>query len=563
MTNTTKKDFTRWTDDPKDYPKFVEDDVIPMLRKKLKEGDHLDMREILSLYIDPELNNTELIQFLVDSEVMSKAEFTKLVKRMEWEFMVENELGFLPKANDHEHYVTEYAKHKGITVKVNGDLVYNQEMVCIDGVEISESDLQIGPGASENEKKEARRMLAMIQAARAVGKNIQNFENELVLTAGRLVLKMDRKLIQTAASEWFEQQTKLAKIRMVDSLAFDEDVVTTAQADWDYIERGPFIEHSDGRAFNSLVLKKFIWQVKRKLRGSTVTNHLMPVITGTQGGGKSEFVKSFLSPINDLWASVDFHMVTDNRNIDLWNNAALFFDEMSYAGSVDVNAVKGLITMEKLPRRPMGTNRTVDIRQSATFIGCSNKSLAELFNDSTGMRRYAELEFRPKAEQKWERTNSINWLNLWRSVDETADDPSVGIFDLMAEQQESVRRMDPVEEWMHTVSPSELKDKTTVEECFAMYSHWMSKMYPSYKINWGQFKPKFKSLIESKHFADMGWMRKEHSKKVYVLIESLAAGAGSVAVGACESDRNSDVVAVGQSKPKTNLLKLAANRAAR
>jgi hypothetical protein len=122
-----------------------------------------------------------------------------------------------------------------------------------------------------------------------------------------------------------------------------------------------------------------------------VTNHLMPVITGAQGKGKSTFVQQLCSPLKDTMIAVDFDKITDNRELDIWNAHILFLDEMGFASRADIDVVKNRITSPTISGRPMGTNQNVMLRQCATFIGCTNSStrgLSGLGESRSPARRY-------------------------------------------------------------------------------------------------------------------------------------------------------------------------------
>ena len=70
-----------------------------------------------------------------------------------------------------------------------------------------------------------------------------------------------------------------------------------------------------GADFVVAVFNKFVWQVKRKIDGLPVFDHLMPVILGSQGTGKSTLIRQLLEAIDELWVMSDFKQITDDRNI--------------------------------------------------------------------------------------------------------------------------------------------------------------------------------------------------------------------------------------------------------
>ena len=81
---------------------------------------------------------------------------------------------------------------------------------------------------------------------------------------------------------------------------------------WRYLQEAGFGgEHPPG--FVAGVLRKFIWQVKRKMLNLPVTNHLMPILSGPQGKGKSTFLMRFLPPVEEVAIPSDSRWYKENR----------------------------------------------------------------------------------------------------------------------------------------------------------------------------------------------------------------------------------------------------------
>lgn len=185
------------------------------------------------------------------------------------------------------------------------------------------------------------------------------------------------------------------------------------------------------------VMKHFLWQIKRKLNKLKVTYHLVPVLFGKQGGGKSKAVKMLVSPVEDLMIEFAPIEAVDPRNAKTLNdNFVCLFDEMSSMQRVEMESLKRLISADWLTYRPMRSNDFKKVSQNTTFIGISNKSLQENIFDSTGLRRFAEITVLPKAD--WDAINAIDYSAVWACIDHTLEDgytPAV-IEELKAHQQE-------------------------------------------------------------------------------------------------------------------------------
>jgi hypothetical protein len=198
-----------------------------------------------------------------------------------------------------------------------------------------------------------------------------------------------------------------------------------AAFDWDALVATSFDTSTVPADITIAVLQKFIWQVKRRLAELPITYHLMPVVFGNQGCGKSVFITKMLEQLGSLFASTDFARLSDNREADLFRNFALFLDEMNKADRADMDAVKAVITREELSFRPMGTNATVTTVQNACFIGASNKLLEQLINDPTGIRRFFQIDFNSKSgPAEFAFVNSLDFGAMWCSVDHLAIDPT-------------------------------------------------------------------------------------------------------------------------------------------
>ena len=119
----------------------------------------------------------------------------------------------------------------------------------------------------------------------------------------------------------------------------------------------------------SCVLSQYVYQVKSKVLGRDVENHLMPVITSSvQGSGKTTFAKIFLRPLCELATGAsllsDFG---DRRTIGLFRFPAVFLDDLEAIAEKDVP----VITVESMHRRLLGSSMDAKVRQMSTPIATS------------------------------------------------------------------------------------------------------------------------------------------------------------------------------------------------
>lgn len=200
------------------------------------------------------------------------------------------------------------------------------------------------------------------------------------------------------------------------------------------------------------VFNKFIWQVKRKIAGMPIFDHLMGVLLGDQGNGKSTLVSSLLTPVAELRIHTDFGQITDEKIISIWRSYIGVLDEMQGARKSDMEAVKHAITAETMGRRTMRTNVTQEVAQNLTFIGCANVSdLSELIRDPTGTRRFVGLK--TKVVMDWDVVNGIDWKEVWQSVDEASADPLKPHKAMLQASQAEDRTITPFEDWIESLGP--------------------------------------------------------------------------------------------------------------
>lgn len=257
----------------------------------------------------------------------------------------------------------------------------------------------------------------------------------------------NRADIDDAVEGWYqrERHQRVAAIRA--------QIAINADFDWELVARTCFDCSETSPAFVAAVLRKFVHQVVCKLHGKSVGHHLMPVLTGPQGSGKTYFLNHLFGPLAELARSADFRAISDDRMIDLWQSYIIFIDEMGYADRSDVDVVKNVITAETLDRRPMRTNSIQTVRQRATLIGASNKALSELIRDETGNRRFVGIEYCPPADRDF--IASLNWTAAWQSVNHTDADPMEPYRETLAAAQESERHYGPVEAWLRALGSGE------------------------------------------------------------------------------------------------------------
>ena len=450
--------------------------IITELRIKQAKGVPIVPSEIFGMII-VDANNKALRDYFSAEGIMSKFAFDRQVARMKNDQRIREAIGFVPRTG--LELVSEYAKQRKITVCLNGTL-RSDLPVLVEGQEITAAD-----------RARDRDIDFYARMHQDEHPNIEDFSRQLRILRNDNGLGFVDTQIANSVAEWREKARAERKRELMLEVRYDRTKVRKAAPEWEKLEGAAFNVNKPG--FAVAMLKKYIWQVKRKMLGLPVTNHLMVVITGKQGGGKSTFVNLLNGPIEDGVETTNFTAIADEKIIDIWGNFVLFFDEMSGANKADMTVIKNLITARSVPRRPMRTNHVVDVRQCATFIGCSNNTLCELIRDDTGIRRFVELDFKRIAD--CDVVNSINWLSLWQSVDEIGADPTDPFIDDLLAQQASNRDRSSVEIWAE-IHQLDYTSYTTSKALHEAFRTWEKDAFPRNETSMTQFTRIIKRLIK-------------------------------------------------------------------
>lgn len=480
------------------YLEFLDEKLQDWTGDIVRRKQPPSLDDILAV-LDLGQDNSRVLEWAIGQKICTKTEWAERIKQL----TLVAKYGFVPTLARHlvDHAVGNWK------LRVN----YGGQML---------SDWPVQhPDAADRFLTEAEawtdwRLWSRYLIAKARDYNLERLKRDL-----RLLRDEDRitgvtdTSIGDAVDAWFDAYREQRLPEIYGTVRFDREVVADADRHWSMLQEAGFgRQHPPG--FVAGVLRKFVWQVKRKMLGLPVTNHLMPILSGPQHSGKSTFLMQFLRPVAEVAVPSDFKQVTDDRNIDLWRNFVVVMDEMSYATKADMENTKFVITAALLSRRPMRTNSLISVRQNATFIGCSNKTLAQLIQDETGLRRFVELHF---VQVDWEVLNRIDPVLLWRSVDEAGGDPSLAIMDQIREQQEENRLRSPVEVWLGHLAemveePATFRVKAdpdvegwvAADALWRLFQDWAASLYPDHRLNADRFKKELARLVRH----DGTWQKK-------------------------------------------------------
>ncbi len=277
--------------------------------------------------------------------------------------------------------------------------------------------------------------------------------------------RINLQVLRNALDLKISSEQRKIRIMIIEKLTYTQDLngnmekfITALLGKYDFIA--------------DMIFRHFIWQTKRKIFGLKVYDHLMPIIYGSQGIGKSEAIKKLLSPLDGLWIEGKFTDLIDDRNSKFFeSNYIMFFDEMKGATKADIEEIKERITADFIKFRLLYSHNMMRVQNNCTFIGTSNKPVSLLIRDETGMRRFYEIEIHGNCD--WDTINKIDYLAIWRDVDEALDKPFIATCRKeIKEQQESNRDKNSVEQWIEEKNLTVGDKKSEVNNVYADYCHF-------------------------------------------------------------------------------------------
>jgi hypothetical protein len=259
------------------------------------------------------------------------------------------------------------------------------------------------------------------------------------------VAPFDKGLIEDAYRRWENETRK-------EQLNIHRNHVDYRPGKRDEIERWVEAVTGERNPHDIAVMTHFIWQVKRKLHGMPVEWHIMPILFGPTGSGKTEAVRALLAPIRELTdCPQDMQVLGDSREGFIFAKYyVVFFDELARADRVDVSALKNKITCDTISYRVLGTNTKVTNPNVATFIGASNHFVDTIIQDPTSARRFWQIETQARVD--WHTVNTLDYVGMWQSVSHEEAAPILPHIDEIRNIQETeLRSKGVVEQWLESV----------------------------------------------------------------------------------------------------------------
>lgn len=487
--------------------------TLDLLKSRFLKNELFDWKEYVRKSFELDESFDDVVSFIIDKKIASRNEVMRVISKIKSEEVIKERtlelLGLDIVPTTPRQLVNSVTKSRNAFMRLDGIYAYDR-YVDFDGTKVS---------IKEAESEVDNRTFADLQTMNQDNQNITTIMRELQLSCEEIGLDFKNESITKACEEWAERSVASRRVTFFDIIRYDEtkNKVELARRE-DMWEKMVDIYFSDTKQDKKVIIqvfKKFMHQVKGKGARLKINNHLCPVITGPiQGFGKSSIIRDMMGFMPDAVREIDFSVLTDGKTVDIYESPVLFLDEMANADRADINTIKTRITSEVVGGiRVMRTNMSPTVRQGSTFIGTSNSCLEEVVYDSSGVRRFYEIMMDKPA--LYHRKNEVDWVLLWKSVDELGVDPLECVWDEVKMQQEANRAKTPLECWMNDSVSNKHHDFSSAGQMYGYFKMYMEEYFKTSTV------PSIKkfSMLLSKEIERSGatnWeMRDYNNRKEY------------------------------------------------
>lgn len=219
-------------------------------------------------------------------------------------------------------------------------------------------------------------------------------------------------------------------------IAYDKSKVAFLDAFLEQIYN--YWEIKEDYAIFNMLMKQWMWCLKRKIWNREVRHHIWLNFFGTTGFGKSQFVLRFLSEFKSFMAQGGLEIFADQGREykKFCNNFVLFFDELSQNNQTvladaklndsTLAAIKASITGTEMDVRILGGQEQNKVKIRYTPLSCCNLHLYDLIYDETSMRRFFEWNIgrtNKPTEADFKKLNAIleHSVDAFKGIDENND----------------------------------------------------------------------------------------------------------------------------------------------
>lgn len=183
-----------------------------------------------------------------------------------------------------------------------------------------------------------------------------------------------------------------------------------------------------------VIVKHWAWQVKRKLLGKSVRNHIWINFYGGTGLGKSTMIKEMCKVMDEFVSTTSIaKLFDDTKEIKrLTEKYILNFDELAINGNEpgdgflaadQLALLKQMLTGDYIDARVYGTQNQSRRKITFTCISSANYHLYDTIFDEQSMRRFFEFHCEATKPKSYEEIDKVLALSndFWKGIDESND----------------------------------------------------------------------------------------------------------------------------------------------
>jgi hypothetical protein len=282
--NTHTIDTTNTADDT-DYQTHITNFIAALLADKAL-GRDIDANTVVCMLEPGRPENAQVRDFAKNTLGISNKDFDKAMRRE----AVKTEFdGRCP--SDATDFVAMMADKKRITARYNGVLRMDEIPYILD-----EKGERTYVTPDQWEDYEFKTMIAT-KFKRIIG--YDEFARSVRIASDKFNLGFSANSLNDASEQWYHDVCQDRLWRIMGTIDYTDrlKVREEGQASLGRLAETCFDCPEDGGAdYVVAMFNKFIWQVKRKIDGLPVFDHLMPVVLGSQGTGKSTLIRQLLEP---------------------------------------------------------------------------------------------------------------------------------------------------------------------------------------------------------------------------------------------------------------------------
>lgn len=259
------------------------------------------------------------------------------------------------------------------------------------------------------------------------------------------------------------------------------------------------------------VLGHFLWQVKRKLFRIPTAFTICPVLVGKQGSGKSRALDNLTAPLKDFCMDGSLDLFSrESEKFAFGTYYIIKLDEFSGVTKSELESVKQLMDSESVNFRTYYTQTMAHMPNISTFIGASNRSVADVIRDQTGNRRFYEIPCLDRLDWNliggYSEDEGIDYNTLWQSIDENDESPLMPFKNAVDKYQEGFRAKSMVEIWLgeNFLIPKEgdSKSLTSAKQLHRDFTNWLKEQNSALSYTVQSLGRELTKFLEPKHKND-------------------------------------------------------------